>query len=322
MSPPTNSHKRRFRSLLESEEVEYLMEAHNGLSARIVEEAGFAGIWASGLSISAALGVRDCNEASWTQTLEVVEFMRDAAPSTPILLDGDTGFGNFNNVRRLVKKLEQRDIDGVCLEDKLFPKKNSFVEGPQRLAAPEEFAGKIMAAKDTQVDPDFCVVARLEGFIAGLEMDEVLDRADRYAEAGADAILVHSKREDPGEVLAFAREWDRDCPLVIVPTTYADTPNEVFIDAGFSVVIWANHLMRASITAMQEACRFVRESGSVHGLLPRIASMSEVFRLQRAEELAAAERRYLPSVKPGEPIDSRLTGNRQSLDPADVILPD
>src|SRR5215207_10122255 len=124
----------QFKQLLGSGQLEFLMEAHNGLSARIVEEAGFKAIWASGLSISAALGVRDNNEASWTQVLEVVEFMADAT-EIPILLDGDTGFGNFNNVRRLVRKLEQRGVAGVCLEEKLFPKTNSFLgAGPQELA--------------------------------------------------------------------------------------------------------------------------------------------------------------------------------------------
>src|SRR5437763_7477515 len=118
----------QLRALIESDELEFVMEAHNGLAARIVEEAGFKGIWGSGLSVSAALGVRDNNEASWTQVLEVLEFMADAS-ELPILLDGDTGYGNFNNVRRLVRKLEQRGIAGVCLEDKLFPKTNSFIDG-------------------------------------------------------------------------------------------------------------------------------------------------------------------------------------------------
>src|SRR5919201_1327493 len=122
------SKTQQFKRLLQSKRLEFLMEAHNALSARIVEEAGFRGIWASGLSISAALGVRDNNEASWTQVLEVVEFMSDAT-RIPILLDGDTGFGNFNSVRRLVTKLEQRGIAGVCIEDKLFPKTNSFIRG-------------------------------------------------------------------------------------------------------------------------------------------------------------------------------------------------
>src|SRR5512145_2609630 len=121
----------QMKNLLTSKGLSFLCEAHNGLSAKIVEETGFKGIWASGLSISAALGVRDNNEASWTQVLDVVEFMSDAT-AIPILLDGDTGYGNFNNARRLVRKLEQRNIAGVCLEDKLFPKTNSFISGEKQ----------------------------------------------------------------------------------------------------------------------------------------------------------------------------------------------
>src|SRR6266446_1724459 len=142
MTSSTNgeiSKTQQFKRLLQSKHLEFLMEAHNALSARIVEETGFSGIWASGLSISAALGVRDNNEASWTQVLEVVEFMSDAT-RIPILLDGDTGYGNFNSVRRLIRKLEQRGVAGVCLEDKLFPKTNSFLKGTaQPLAEVEEF---------------------------------------------------------------------------------------------------------------------------------------------------------------------------------------
>ena len=110
-------------------------------TAKIVEEAGFKGIWGSGLGISASLGVRDNNEASWTQVLDVIEFMSDAT-TIPILLDGDTGYGNFNNMRRLVKKLCQRGAGGVCIEDKIFPKTNSFLRGDkQPLADIDEFAG-------------------------------------------------------------------------------------------------------------------------------------------------------------------------------------
>ncbi len=147
--------------MIGSLELEFLMEAHNGLSARIVEQSGFKGIWASGFALSASLGVRDNNEASWTQVLEVAEFMSDCT-AIPILLDGDTGYGNFNNLRRLVRKLEQRDIAGVCVEDKLFPKTNSFLSERQPLAGIDEFCGKIKAGKDTQRDDDFCIIARTE----------------------------------------------------------------------------------------------------------------------------------------------------------------
>src|ERR1700722_3680557 len=185
------------RQMLHSAELEFLMEAHNGLSARIVREAGFKGIWASGLFISAQFGVRDNNEASWTQVVDMLEFMADAG-DLPILLDGDTGYGNFNNLRRLVRKLEQRGIAGVCIEDKQFPKTNSFINGEQQpLADIDEFAGKIAAGKDTQSDPNFSIVARVEALIAGWGMDEALRRAEAYRLGGAGAVLLHSKLSKP-----------------------------------------------------------------------------------------------------------------------------
>src|SRR5580698_1852691 len=197
----------RLRSLLVSPTLSFLMEAHSGLSAKIVEEAGFAGIWASGLSISASFGLRDNNEASWTQVLDVIEFMADAT-SLPILVDGDTGYGNFNNVRRLVRKLGERGAAGVCLEDKLFPKTNSFLGERQKLADINEFCGRLRAGKDSQTDSSFSIVARTEALISGHPMEEALRRAEAYHAAGADAILVHSKRKDASEITGFMRRWD------------------------------------------------------------------------------------------------------------------
>ena len=192
------------RRILCSPQTSFALEAHSGVSARIAEEAGFPAIWASGLGISAQCGVRDHNELSSTQVLEIVEFMADST-AIPILVDGDTGFGDFNNVRRLVRKLERCGAAGVCIEDKLFPKTNSFIQGErQPLADVDEFCGKIKAGKDSQGDADFCVVARVEALIAGFGLDEALRRASAYHAAGADAVLIHSKRSDPSEVLAFA----------------------------------------------------------------------------------------------------------------------
>jgi phosphoenolpyruvate phosphomutase len=285
----------QFRQLLNSGGIEFLLEAHDGMSARIVEEAGFKGIWGSGLCISAAMGVRDNNEASWTQVLEVMEFMSDAT-SIPILLDADTGYGNFNNVRRLVKKLEQRGVAAMCIEDKLFPKTNSFIKGEtQPLADVDEFCGKIKAAKDTQVDPDFCVVARVEALITGQGQAEALRRADAYQRAGADAILIHSKKPTAEEILAFMGEWRDTLPVVVVPTTYFDTPPEVFAQAGISLVIWGNHLMRACITAMQRTAARIKRDRSLSGVEQEIATVKEIFRLQNARELDQAEERYLPA---------------------------
>ncbi len=284
----------RLRALLEGPELGFLMEAHDGLSAKIAEEAGFEAIWASGLSMSAALGVRDSNEASWTQVLEVLEFMADAT-GIPILMDGDTGYGNFNNVRRLVAKLCQRGIAGACIEDKLFPKTNSFIGDGQPLADMEEFCGKIKAGKDSQTDPDFVLVARVEALISGWGLDEALKRAHAYRDAGADAVLIHSKQSSANEIMSFMREWDDSCPVVIVPTTYYGTPTDQFRAAGVNAVIWANHSVRASISAMREAARKIHDEESVVDLEDRIATVKDIFQLAGNDELKDAEDRYLPT---------------------------
>lgn len=287
----------QLRRLIESPQLEFIMEAHNGLSSKIVEEAGFKGIWGGGLSISAALGVRDNNEASWTQVLEVIEFMSDST-DIPILLDGDTGFGDFNNVRRLIRKLEQRHVAGVCIEDKQYPKTNSFFFGEaQPLADMDEFCGKIKAGKDAQTDSDFCLVARVEALITGWGMDEALKRAHAYADAGADAILIHSKIKTADEILEFMRQWQNRKPVIIVPTTYCQTPTEVFEKAGISLAVWANQTLRASISAMKQVTQKIFIEGTVSGAEPNIATVSEIFRLQNMQEFKDAETLYRPSPK-------------------------
>jgi phosphoenolpyruvate phosphomutase len=219
-------------------------------------------------------------------------------------LDADTGFGNFNNVRRLVRKLEQIAVGGMCIEDKLFPKTNSFINGEQQpLADPIEFAGKIKAAKDTQQDPDFCVVARVEALIAGWGLQEALDRASTYHEAGADAILIHSKMATANEVLDFKSEWQDRCPVVIVPTMYHSTAASVFREAGFSVAIWANHLLRSAITSMQQTAAKIHNDESVSEVEKQVVSVKEIFRLQNAAELQDAEKKYLPASSRESVVD-------------------
>ena len=318
-SAPTRS--ARLREMLNSAQLEFLMEAHNGLSARIVREAGFRGIWASGLAISAQFGVRDNNEASWTQIVDMLEFMVDAS-DLPILLDGDTGYGNFNNLRRLVRKLEQRGVAGVCIEDKQFPKTNSFLNGErQPLADIDEFAGKIAAGKDTQRDPNFCIVARVEALIAGWGMEEALRRAEAYRRAGADAILIHSKLARADEIVTFAREWAGRAPLVIVPTRYYSTPTQVFRDAGVSVVIWANHMVRAAICAMQTLAREVHASQTLVNVEDRIAPVGEIFRLQDAAEYTAAEELYLSAASTARSAVVLAAGRGTGLEPLTEVRP-
>lgn len=282
----------RLKQLINSKDLTFIMEAHSALSARIAQNSGFEALWASGLSISASLGLSDRNEASWTQVLEIVEFMADHT-DIPVLMDGDTGFGNFNSVRRLVKKMCQKGIAGVCIEDKIFPKLNSFLGEAQPLADIQEFTGKIRAAKDSVLDDDFCVIARTEALISGLGMAEALKRADAYHAAGADAILIHSKKDSADEVLAFAKEWGDRCPVVVVPTKYFNTPTQDFRDAGISSVIWANHSLRASINAMKEVTEAIKASESVANIESNIATLGDIFSLTNEHEVQQAEERYL-----------------------------
>ena len=288
------SKSKALRNLLFSDKLEFIMEAHNGMSAKIVEKCGFKAIWASGLCLSASLGVRDSNEASWSQVLDQLEYMADAT-SIPILVDGDQGFGNFNNARIFCRKLEQRGIAGVCFEDKLFPKKNSFVEveGGQKLADINEFSGKIRACKEYQINPYFVVVARLEAFIAGKGLEEALKRAYAYNKAGADVILVHSKIKDSSDIDSFMKRWDNRCPIIIVPTTYAkNTPTQHFRDIGVNNVIWANHNMRTCITAMEKTTKTIFESESINNVEPNIASIKDIFNYTKTPQLKVDEKNY------------------------------
>jgi len=284
------------RHLVARPELALLMEAHDGLSARIASEAGFEGVWASGLTISASFGVRDNNELSWSQVVDHVGFMADAA-TVPILVDGDTGYGNFNNMRRLVRKLGQAGVAGVTIEDKLFPKTNSFLRSEQQpLAAVEEFCGKIKAGKDSQSDPDFVLVARVEALIAGWGLAEAIRRAEAYHQAGADAILIHSRQSSAAEIFAFLDAWANRSPVVLVPTKYWRTPTDEFRARSVSVVVWANHLLRSAIGAMQDTARRLHAEASLLDIEPQVAPLQEVFRLQGDQELEEAERRYLPAT--------------------------
>ncbi|CAH2810229.1 MAG: Phosphoenolpyruvate phosphomutase (EC / Domain similar to phosphocholine cytidylyltransferases [uncultured Caballeronia sp.] len=197
-----------------------------------------------------------------------------------------------------MRKLEQRGIAGVCIEDKQFPKTNSFINGEaQPLADIDEFCGKIKAGKDSQSDPNFSIVARVEALIAGWGMDEALKHAEAYRQAGTDAILIHSKLSKLDEIpTTFAREWAGRGPLVIVPTKYYSTPTDVFRQAGISCVIWANHLIRGAVSTMQAIAKEIHDSKTLVNVEDRIATVNEIFRLQDADEYSAAENIYLSAA--------------------------
>ncbi|WP_456756443.1 phosphoenolpyruvate mutase [Bradyrhizobium sp. USDA 4461] len=275
-----------------SDELSFLMEAHDGLSAAIAGRAGFKGLWASGLSIACSLGYRDANEASWSQVVDIVGRIVDSS-QLPVLVDGDGGFGNFNNARLLARKLRQCGAAGVALEDSCFPKMNSFVGDRHPLADIDEFSGRLRAVKDTVAD-DLILVARIESLIAGHELDEAISRANAYADAGSDAILIHSRRTAADEIFAFTRAWQNKLPVVIVPTKYYRTPVSAYRRARISTVIWANHSMRAAIAAMRQVCSRIIAEENTASIEPSIATLDEVFELFKYNELANAEARYLP----------------------------
>ena len=291
MEPATSDRFEKLRAVLESPKLSIAMEAHNAISAILVEEAGFDAIWASGLAISTALGVRDASELTWTEILHTLDYMTSAV-ELPIILDGDTGYGDFNTVRRLVKRLCDRYVAGVCIEDKTFPKTNSFREANHQLAQSEEFCGRIMAAKDVQTHSAFAVIARTESLVLGRSVDEAMERACAYRDAGADAILVHSKSTSAKQVLEFASKWTDSVPLVIVPTTYPRMTIAEVEGTGISVVIWANHNIRASIQAMKDACDVIIRERTAANIEPNITSLDELFSLLDYDELRQAEMTY------------------------------
>jgi phosphoenolpyruvate phosphomutase len=284
-----------FRSLLQRGPLRFLMEAHDGLSARIVERAGFDAIWGSSLCISASLGLRDRNEISWTNLLDVAEMINEST-SLPILLDADDGHGDFNNARLLVSRASRRGIAGVSIEDKPFPKRNSLLDGSQSLLPVEAFCGKIKACRDACCDDNFVMVARTEALVAGYPVAEALLRAERYAEAGADAVIIHSKAGTAEPIVEFMRQWRGAAPVLVIPTTYPNTPSELFEQIGIAAVIWANHTLRAAVLAMQAVCAKIARQRNIAGLDDEVATVAKIFDIVEQSELDDAEAKY--SIRP------------------------
>ena len=283
------------RSMLESRPLVKLVGAHTAVSARLVERHGFDGIWASGLEISTSHCVPDAGVLTMTELLEVARSMNETV-DLPIVADCDTGFGEIRNVEHMVHRYEAAGIAAVCIEDKQFPKLNSFIEGNQDLAPIELFQQKIAAAKSAQRSSAMMVIARIEAFIAGKDLKEALKRAHSYVDAGADAVLVHSKQRSPDQVIAFSRNWKGRAPLFVVPTTYYRTTDNELCQAGVNAIIYANHLMRASVKAMNDTLDALSHAPSTACIEDSIASLGELFELQKMSEIRRQEQagRTLP----------------------------
>ena len=283
------------RAALSGDKPVVAIGGHDGLSAKLAEEAGFGAVWASGLEISTSAAVPDANILTMTDFLRAAREM-NAATRLPIVADCDTGFGNSNNVIHMVRQYESGGIAAVCIEDKLFPKVNSFVPGRQELATAWEFAGKIMAAKNSQELPDMVVIARLESLIAGYSVDDALRRAEAYHRAGADMILIHSKAKTPEQILEFLKRWGRQSPVAVVPTTFPQLTIDDWKAVGVNLVIFANHGMRAAIRAVEETYAKIMAAGSTLPVEDEIAPMSKVFDLQGMPAMKVDEERFLKNT--------------------------
>src|SRR5215813_13506666 len=232
----------RLRDRLAEGRLVTMMSAHNPLSARLAEEAGFDGIWASGFELSAAYGVPDASLLSFTQHLDMTRAIVEQT-TIPMVADIDTGYGNAINVLHVVSAYAAAGTAAVVMEDKLFPKDTSLLAGGrQELVRIEEFQGKIEAAREAGKAHDLLVIARTEALIADLGLDEALRRGTAYAEAGADLLLVHSKRKTPDEIIGFSERWRGPIPIVLVPTAYPDmTEAKARALGNIAILIYANH---------------------------------------------------------------------------------
>lgn len=286
----------KFRALLRQPGAHVAVGAHDALSARLIEAAGFPLVWASSFTVSAAQrAMPDVNLLTMTENLEVARYVNDAV-SIPVIADCDNGYGNAINVMRTVEEYEKAGIAGISIEDNVFPKRCSLYPGVRReLATVAEHAGKIRAAKRVQRNPDFVVIARTEALIAGWGMAEALKRAHAYAEAGADMILMHSKAPTPAEVLEFMRRWERETPIVVVPTLYPSVRFEELEAAGVKLVIFANQILRGAVKGMQETLAVLARTRHLEAVTPHTVPLEEIYRLVGVSEFKAYETEFLPA---------------------------
>lgn len=268
------------RALLDRPGVATFGGVYDGLSAMLAERAGFDGLWISGLGVSAAHGVPDASVLQLPEFLAAARVVANTS-SLPTIADCDAGFGDPNVLRRTAQLYAEAGVGGVSIEDKVLPKRNSFRDGHQ-LADPGHHAARLAIMRQAAADPDFVLVARLESLIAGAPMSDALDRAELYAEAGADVILIHSKAIDSHEVDMFCREWQARggvTPLAAMPTMYPDTTAAQLSSVGIKLVIYANQALRASVAAMETAMAAITRDGSSMGIESTVAPVADILAL-------------------------------------------
>jgi len=269
--------------------------AHDALSARLIERAGFDGVWASGFAISASLKcIPDASFITSSEQLEVERNIADAV-NIPVIADCDTGYGNALNVMRTVNDRERAGVAAICIEDNVYPKRCSFYAGVRRELIPiEEHCGKIKAAKAAQTVPDFMVIARTEALIAGWGQEEALKRAEAYAEAGADAVLIHSKSKKFDELKAVYKAWSGRVPLVVVPTIFDQTTAAEMEEAGAKIIIYANQPVRAAIRSMRDTLALIKQDTRPGAANDRIVTLPEVYDIVGVPQMEQDEKAFLP----------------------------
>ena len=320
----------KLKALLSEREIVRVLEAHNGLSGIIANNACIEGqsnqvpvqrefdaIWESSLTDSASKGHPDIEVVSFDSRLQSINEIL-AVTHKPMIVDGDTG-GDANNFEYMVTKLERAGVSAVIIEDKVFPKRNSLEPGVQQiLEEPEIFSQKIQRGKSAQISTDFMIIARLESLIAGKSVDDALFRAQIYLEAGADGVMIHSKEKDPAQIMEFAKHYQKmtqkiNCkkPMVCVPTTYNTLTEDELRAAGFSIVIYANHLLRSANKAMEETARTILLNQRSFEVDPICSSVREIF--QTVGFLEVKEKDKLDGNNKNIPIIIPAAGEDPSL---------
>ena len=264
--------------------------AFDAMSAKLVEINEFDAVWAGSFAISATHAVPDASIMTMTEFLQVAKNMVDSC-DIPIIADCDTGFGGPSNVSHLVKQYEQAGVAGISIEDKIFPKQNSLLKnGKQELLSEKEFVAKIIAGKEAKINKNFMIIARTEALIAGLGVDEAIKRATAYENAGADAILIHSKSDTPKEVFEFCNLWKGVVPIIVVPTSYGDVTINELEEHNVKMVIYANQTLRIAHKAMSILLKKLEKANSLNEVDEEISSMEEIFELQKMFEIHSQEK--------------------------------
>jgi len=263
---------KQLRRLLRSKKVVRILEAHNGLTGLIVENTyidtdnkreEFDGMWESSLTDSVSKGKPDIGTVDFTSRLATIDQILEVT-TKPMIVDGDNG-GLPEHFTFFVKNLERLGVSAVIIEDKIGLKKNSLfgTDVKQNQDSIENFAYKIKIGKKSQVTEDFMIIARIESLILGQGQDDAIKRAKAYINAGADGIMIHSKDTKPDEILEFCRNYnklDTDIPLVVVPSTYGAITEKQLSDAGVSVIIYANQLLRSAYPSMKNVAETILRS--------------------------------------------------------------